>query len=253
MSGAAALAGMSALRAGAGLVTVAVPRSCVPIVAAHEPSYMTRALPETEAGILDTAAVDGLSSLTRVATSWGIGPGLGRGDGAAAIVHWAYAELPVPMVIDADALNILAQQPSLIATHAGPRILTPHPGEFRRLLGNTAIGVQAQRDLAPEWARRHDVVLVLKGPQSLVADGSQYYVNSTGNPGMATGGSGDVLTGVISALLGQGLSPWDAARLGVHLHGLAGDLAAGELGEVSLIATDLVRFLPRAFREFRTT
>jgi NAD(P)H-hydrate epimerase len=156
------------------------------------------------------------------------------------------------MVLDADALNALAEG-ELSSTQSNsppaPRVLTPHPGEFARLLRTKTAEVQSHREeLAAQFAKRHGVVVVLKGRQTVVTDGARLSINTTGNPGMATGGTGDVLTGVITALICQGLAPYDAARLGTHVHGLAGDLAAQELGQVSLIASDLVKFLPAAFR-----
>jgi NAD(P)H-hydrate epimerase len=154
------------------------------------------------------------------------------------------------MVVDADALNALATQTARLTQHAGPRILTPHPGEFARLIGSDIPTVQSARQkLASEFAARHEIVVVLKGRGSVVTDGARTAVNATGNSGMATGGTGDVLTGLIAALLAQGMEPFDAARLGVRLHGLAGDLAAAELSEPGLIASDLPRYLPRAWRE----
>jgi NAD(P)H-hydrate epimerase len=135
-----------------------------------------------------------------------------------------------------------------LANPGGPRILTPHPGEFRRLVG-TDLSLDESHDRARRLAEEFGVIVVLKGHQSLVTDGSQSYQNETGNPGMATGGAGDVLTGVIAALLGQGFTPLDAARLGVHVHGLAGDLACDDLGEVSLVASDILEYLPESFQE----
>jgi NAD(P)H-hydrate epimerase len=154
----------------------------------------------------------------------------------------------VPVVIDADAINALATAPREFIL---PRkaILTPHPGEFARLLGLSTQQVQDQRlELARDYAQRRNTVVVLKGHRSLITDGERVYINSTGNSGMATGGSGDVLTGVIAALLGQKMLPFDAACLGTYLHGKAGDLARDELGELSLIASDLLRYLPEAIR-----
>jgi NAD(P)H-hydrate epimerase len=160
------------------------------------------------------------------------------------------------MVVDADALNGLAaaikRNPQTLAEPAGPRVLTPHPGEFFRLTGVAPGGSLAERAAAAAMLCKCDpsgqLTVILKGHESIVCDGERFAVNRTGNPGMATGGSGDCLTGVVAALLGQRLSPWDAARLGMHLHGLAGDFAAQQLGEVSLIATDLVTYLSEAFK-----
>jgi NAD(P)H-hydrate epimerase len=176
------------------------------------------------------------------------GPGLGRSDEAIGLVNSLFVELKKPMVFDADALNALAVSTDIWERLVAPRILTPHPGEFRRLLGRSDLDEVSCRELANEWAQEHGVVLVLKGHQTLITDGRRHAMNSTGNPGMATGGCGDVLTGVITALLCQGLEPFQAAQLGVFVHGRAGDLAAAELGQISLIASDLVDYLPMAFQ-----
>ncbi|MBN2218555.1 MAG: NAD(P)H-hydrate dehydratase [Pirellulales bacterium] len=249
MSGAVALAGMACLRGGAGLVRLAVPDACLDVVAAHEPSYMTIPLPSTGDGQIAEAAEDAIHRWCEAATCVALGPGLGRSEGLDQLVGRLYRDLSHPMVVDADALNALATQPDILARHAGPRILTPHPGEFARLVGaDTAASPLAQRQAAVELAKRCDVVVVLKGHQTCITDGARTFLNMTGNPGMATGGSGDVLTGLIAALVCQGLSPMDAARLGVHLHGAAGDLAAAALGQTSMIASDLIRFLPEAIK-----
>ncbi|HLA84712.1 MAG TPA: NAD(P)H-hydrate dehydratase [Thermoguttaceae bacterium] len=264
MSGAAALAGMAALRGGAGLVRLAVPDACLDVVAAHEPSYMTIPLPSTADGQIADGAREVIDRWLPSATCVAVGPGLGRGGQLDALVAGLYRDVPQPMVVDADALNALATQPDVLPDHAGPRILTPHPGEFARLIGAEkgdrhllckapsgplpANGTYPLFQQAVELAERCRVVMVLKGHHTCITDGRKTYLNTTGNPGMATGGSGDVLTGLVTALVCQGLAPRDAARLGVHLHGLAGDLAAEALGEVSMIAGDLIRFLPEAMK-----
>ncbi len=247
MAGAVALAGMAALRGGAGLVRLAVPDVCQDCVAAFEPSYMTVALPSDDAGRIDAGAWETIVTLAKVATVVACGPGLGRCDGLSALVGRLYGELAQPLVVDADALNALATQREVLARPGGPRILTPHPGEFSRLI-SARLAAERREAAAVELAARCGIVVVLKGHQTLITDGNRRANNTTGNPGMATGGSGDVLTGLIAALVSQGLEQFAAARLGVHLHGLAGDLAAARLGQESLIAGDLVRFLPDAFR-----
>jgi len=250
MTGAIGLAGMSALRGGAGLVQLAVASPCLDVVASFEPSYMTAPLPADDDGRIAEQARDVLEELAAKATAVGCGPGLGRSPGLARLVGWLYEHLPLPAVFDADALNALAEQPEVLERHAAPRILTPHPGEFQRLTGGEKPLLRQQSELAAtELAARCQIVVVLKGHRTFVTDGRQLEHNETGNPGMATGGTGDVLTGLITALICQKLSPFDAARLGAHLHGLAGDLAAGELGQVSMIASDLIRFLPAAFQQ----
>jgi NAD(P)H-hydrate epimerase len=160
-----------------------------------------------------------------------------------------YASMGVPMVVDADGLNALAAQPDGLARAGGPRVITPHPGEFQRLSGVAAGDARGQETAAVALASAEGLVVVLKGHHTLVTDGRRMVRNATGNPGMATAGAGDVLTGVIAALLGQGLPVWEAARLGVHLHGLAGDLAARQLTQWALTARDLVTCLPQAWKE----
>lgn len=249
MSGAVSLAGRAALRSGAGLVTLATADVCLETVASFEPSYMTVPLACDDAGRIAALAKERIAELAGVATCVACGPGLGQSSDLTSLVGWLYRSLELPMVLDADALNALAQRPQGLAGAGGPRVLTPHPGEFRRLLGSG----DADDDLvqrAIELAGEFNVVIVLKGHRTLTTDGDRQTRNETGNPGMATGGSGDVLTGVITALICQGLTPYDAARLGVHMHGLAGDLAAAELGQVSLISSDLIQYLPRAFEQF---
>ena len=247
MSGAIALAGMAALRSGAGLVKLAVPDVCLDTVAALEPSYMTTPLPSDSEGRIQVGAKDRLSELADEATAMACGPGLGRSAQLSDLVSWMYEVLPQPAVFDADALFALAQRAEPLDESSGDRILTPHPGEFLRFLERQVRSRQELEQLAIDLAAQWEVVIVLKGHETLVTDGKQAFHNTTGNPGMATGGSGDVLTGVITALLCQGLSPLDAARLGTYVHGLAGDMAAEQLGQVGLIARDLVSFLPPAF------
>jgi NAD(P)H-hydrate epimerase len=249
MSGAAALAGMAALRGGAGLVRLAVPDACLETVASFEPSYMTVPLPNDAAGRIALAALPKIIELSAAASVLALGPGLGRSDELNQLVGRLYREIEKPMVVDADALNALSTQPEIIGKPGGPRVLTPHPGEFARLVGKKLDG-ERRREAAVDLAARCGVVVLLKGHRTLVTDGKRHVINATGNPGMATGGSGDVLTGLITALLCQHLEPFAAAQLGAHLHGLAGDLAAKEKGEASLIARDLVEFIPGALREF---
>ena len=249
MAGAIALAGLAALRSGAGLLSLAVPKACLDTVAGFEPSYMTVPLPADTEGRLSAAARGRLEHLAQTATAIGLGPGMGRSPQIDGLVAGLYTKLDNPLVVDADGLNALASQPDVLSRPGGPRVLTPHPGEFSRLDGVQHVDRNQSGQRAVELAGQCNAVVVLKGHQTLVTDGSQSIKNATGNPGMATGGSGDVLTGVITALIAQGLSPLDAAQLGVHLHGRAGDLAAEQFGPVSLIASDLVKFLPAAFKE----
>jgi NAD(P)H-hydrate epimerase len=240
---------MAALRSGAGLVRLAVPDVCVPTVAAFEPSYMTAGLESDPNGRIADSFHDVLDPLIEQSTAVACGPGMGVTSDTIELVAWLYRNVEQPLVVDADGLNALAKNPDILSSPGGPRILTPHPGEFGRLAGTDVSALAARREFAHELAARWGVVIVFKGSGTLITDGRQSSVNTTGNPGMATGGTGDVLTGSTTALLCQGLAPFEAARLAVHVHGLAGDLAAEELGQVSLIASDLLRFLPAAFKK----
>jgi ADP-dependent NAD(P)H-hydrate dehydratase len=247
MSGAAILCASAALRGGAGLVRVAVPEGILPIVATGNPCYMTAPMQQDERGKLATEALPDLTTLVKENDVLAIGPGLGRGAGVPQIVGQLLAYAEIPVVLDADGLNAIVGQIYRITNRKALSILTPHPGEFARLLGVDVATVQANRqELAQRFAFEHRVILVLKGHGTLVTDGRKLYANATGNPGMATGGTGDVLTGLIAALVGQGLEAFAAAQLGVYLHGLAGDLACEALGETSLIASDLLVYLPAA-------
>jgi len=258
MSGAISMAGIAALRSGVGLATLAVPRAIQDLVASFEPSYMTHRLPDAS-GHLAAQAADEVMRLAQNATALALGPGLGRSPMLTEMVARLYHEIKRPMVVDADALFALAEHGTALIRPGGPRILTPHPGEFARLTGepyDASRRVEAAATLARGDATstggtksaHHQTIVILKGHSTVVTDGAQFSINATGNPGMATGGSGDVLTGVITALVCQGLPPFDAARLGVHVHGLAGDMAATDFGEVSLIASDLLDYLPAAFQ-----
>jgi ADP-dependent NAD(P)H-hydrate dehydratase len=252
MSGAAVLCATAGLRGGAGLVQVAVPGEILPVVAAGNPCYMTAPFPHDDRGRLAGAAIDEVISL---ASTWAdvvaLGPGVGQSEGMPVLVAAVLNRVEKPLVIDADGLNALARLPAdAWQKHRAPVVLTPHPGEFARLSGRSSEEVRDRRaDLAVEYAAQQSVVLVLKGHATIVTDGRQVYRNTTGNPGMATGGTGDVLTGLIAALIGQRLAPFEAAVLGVWAHGRAGDLAAAQVGQTALIATDLLDHLPAALRE----
>lgn len=247
-SGAAAMAGQGALRAGAGLVTVATAESALPMVAITMPELMTEPLSETGEG---TIANQSVLQLTKNKTVVAIGPGLTTVPETSAFVRRVGGECRAQMVIDADGLNALAG----FDGNLGGAVLTPHPGEMARLIEKSIDYVNANRvDVASDFAKRRNAYVVLKGHRTIVAapDGA-VYVNPTGNPGMATGGTGDILTGMISGILAQEHlgSFIERLCLAVYLHGLAGDLAAEELGEESLIATDILRFLPKAWENIR--
>jgi ADP-dependent NAD(P)H-hydrate dehydratase / NAD(P)H-hydrate epimerase len=254
-AGAAAMAGFSALRVGAGLSTVATPKSVLATVAGFHPEVMTEPLAETDAGTISPRSLEsGLDSLVERKTVVAIGPGISRHPETVEFVRAAGTRYSTPMVLDADALNAFEQAAGKLAGHGRTLVITPHPGEMSRLTGRSVGDIQANRlEVARTFAREHELIVVLKGHRTLIAspDGS-VWVNPTGNPGMASGGTGDVLTGMVAGLIAQ--HPLDvlaATALAVYLHGLAGDLADREVGENSLVATDLVRFLPEAFSEMR--
>jgi ADP-dependent NAD(P)H-hydrate dehydratase len=250
MSGAAILCSTAALRGGAGLVRAAVPGDILSIVAGGNPCYMTAPLPADAEGRLAAQAEADVLSLAAASDVIAAGPGLGHTPAVGNVVRALLGRTQGPLVLDADALNVLAGQTEVLRGRAVPPVLTPHPGEFARLIGRKVSADPGERrELAMRFAAEHGVVLLLKGHGTVVTDGRRVYVNSTGNPGMATGGSGDVLTGLIGALLGQRLEPFAAAQLGAHLHGLAGDLARDDIGEASLIATDLIAYLSQALRQ----
>jgi NAD(P)H-hydrate epimerase len=253
MSGAVALAGLGALRGGAGLVYLAVPQGIAATVASIEPSYLTIPLPDEHHGRISREAQLPLSQALEGSTAAGIGPGLGRSDELLELVRWLYTTVEQPMVVDADALNALSQISDVLSQQKAPRVLTPHPGEFAQLVGSDVASVQKNREkMAADFASQHAVVLVLKGYRTVITDGRRIAINKTGNSGMATGGTGDVLTGLLTALLAQRMEPFEAAQLAVHLHGLAGDLAAEELSQPGLIASDLPRYLGAAWKKYTT-
>ncbi|MGD9644068.1 MAG: NAD(P)H-hydrate dehydratase [Pirellulales bacterium] len=250
MTGAIGLAGMAALRGGAGLVQLAVPLPCLDVVASYHPCYLTFPVHADLTGCIAASAQDPLLAQAELATAVGCGPGQGSSAALDELVGWLYVRIKAPAVFDADSLNALARRRDRTPRGGGPRILTPHPGEFARLTEMSVAHVQQNREtLAVAFARQHRVTLVLKGHRTIITDGERLAINTTGNPGMATGGTGDVLTGLIVALLCQGLETYDAARLGVYMHGLAGDIAAARLGQVALVASDLLSHLPAAIQQ----
>ena len=247
-TGAAALAARAALRCGAGLVTAAVPASQQPVVAALGLEYMTEALADLAGGTVAREAGARVLELAAAMDAVALGPGLSLASEAQALARELVARVPRPMVVDADALTALAGHLDTLRGAAGPRLLTPHPGEMARLLGVTVGEVQEDRiERARTFAVDHGVWLALKGAGTVVAapDGS-VWINPTGNPGMAKGGSGDVLTGMVGAFLARGLAPLEALQTAVYLHGRAGDLVRDQLGEEGMLAGDIVEAIPRA-------
>ena len=258
MAGAPALAAMAALKSGAGLVELLVPESVAPVAASFDPCVMTRGLPAEAEGGFAAAAAEALAARLAAADAAVVGPGIGRTAAVRDIVLRLWRDIPGPVVFDADALWALSPADrGRMRDHAGPRVLTPHAGELARLLGRDPAAVAdadrpALEEAAAALAAEIDAVVVFKGAGTLVIAPERQARNDTGNPGMATAGTGDVLAGVIAALLGQGLAPFDAARLGAWVHGRAGDAAASDLGQVSMTARDLLDRLHVGFRAAAT-
>ncbi|MBI3803193.1 MAG: NAD(P)H-hydrate dehydratase [Nitrospirae bacterium] len=250
--GAALLSSRAALRCGAGLVTVALPKSIDPATAGLLEA-MTFPLPETEEGTISLASEKRLADAIEGKEGVAIGPGLSQNEETQRLIRTVVAETAQPIVVDADGLNALAGDLSVLKRRKTPAILTPHPGEMGRLTGKSAAEIQKERfTVAAAFAEQWNAIVVLKGAHTLIAapDGS-VRVNNTGNPGMATAGMGDALTGMIGAWLAQGVAPLDAATWGVALHGHAGDLAAAARGEIGLITSDLIEKIPEAIQTLR--
>jgi len=257
-TGAAAMAAKSALRSGAGLVTVATATSALPVVAGLGMEFMTEPLPETATGSVSLRALDGsprtgMDSLVRGKGVLAVGPGIGSDPETAELVRAVLHRYGLPIVLDADGLNAFAGRANGVRSQGRVRVLTPHPGEMARLVGGTVTEIQANRlEAAVGFAATHQVHVVLKGYRTLTAaPNGDVWVNPTGNPGMATGGTGDVLTGLVAGLLAQypKRSVTEVTAAAVYLHGLAGDLAAQEIGEIGMIASDLIDAIPKAFKK----
>lgn len=247
-SGAAVLCAQAALRSGAGLVTLGIPKGLNSAVIKIKPKEaMTLSLPETNEGTLSLNALKIVRDFSTNIDVLAIGPGLGRNKSTQGLVRKVIAKINKPTVIDADGLNALSGRLKI----QRDMVLTPHPGEMAGLLGVSVKKVQSERkQVALRFAKQHRVTLVLKGHNTVVADyKGNLYINKTGNPGMATAGSGDVLTGMIAAFLGQKLDAFEAAKYAVYLHGLAGDLAAEEKTQLSLIASDIIDYIPKAIKK----
>ncbi len=255
-AGAAAMAGMAVLRAGAGLSTVATAKSVLATVGGFHPELMTEPLEETEAGSISLAALEQgrLDALVKGKTVLAVGPGISRHPDTAALVRGVIRKYDLRIVLDADGLNAFEDRAAELKKKSGALVITPHPGEMARLTGLTIAAIQRDRlNVARSFAREHQLIVVLKGHRTLVAlpDGT-VWVNTTGNPGMATGGTGDILTGMVSGLIAQNPERVEEAVMAaVHLHGLAGDVACESMGELSLVATDLLKALPEAMRRTR--
>ena len=253
-TGAAALAANSAVRAGSGLVTVAVPERVHSILELKTTEAMTSALPDSGKGHLTDCSLSAVLQLLAGKDAVALGPGLGNCPGTYAFVQGVLEAVTVPLVLDADALNALAGDVTVLQRKkSGQVILTPHPGEMARLQGTCVADVEASRiTCAREFARSHGVFLILKGARTVIASPAGVVaINGSGNPGMASGGMGDVLTGIIVSLAGQGYSAWDACCLGVFIHGFAANLVADEKGEIGITATDVLEMLPYAYKKLK--
>jgi len=251
MSGAAALVGRSALRSGSGLVRVATPKSILPIVASIEPSYTTIPLEDDASGKISKKAAARLLKAIEENDVFAFGCGMGVSPAVRSVLETLLGVEKLRMVVDADGLNNMSKIKDWPAKTKASLVLTPHPGEMSRLWPGLFRDkpLKDRQSLAVEFAKRTNTIVVLKGAGTVVTDGEQVYINTTGNPGMASAGAGDVLTGIIAALMGQGMNNFDAAVYGVYVHGLAGDIAVDELGQVSLMATDIIDALPAAFSQ----
>ena len=245
MAGAAVLAGEAAYRSGAGLVYLCCPARVADVLSIKQTCAVVRPFQ-------DPGAAEQILEFAASCTAAVIRPGLSLEPPVPDAIREVVNRIEIPFVLDADGLNAFEPAPELLTHGKAPRVLTPHPGEASRLVKRPVGDIQADREaVAQEMARRFLAVTVLKGHRTVVTDGKRTFVNRTGNPGMATGGAGDVLAGMIGALIGQGLEPYDAACLAVERHGRAGDLAARKLGQVSMMATDILEALPQAFRRGR--
>lgn len=249
MAGAAIMAGKAALRCGIGLLKIAVPKSIYPVCATNILESVYYPLEETSSGVISSKNTDFLLKMCEKSSAVVIGCGLSVCDDTKNLVQSVITNCEKPLVIDADALNCICNKPEILKNLKAPAIITPHPGEMARLLHSTPKTVNSNREnTAIDFAKKFGVVTVLKGAGTIIAspDG-EVYINHTGNSGMATGGSGDVLSGIIGSLLAQGASPINAAAAGVFLHGTIGDLAAEKLGKISMLPTDMIDMIPTAY------
>ena len=249
MAGAAIMAGKAALRCGIGLLKIAVPKSIYPVCATNILESVYYPLEETSNGVISSKNTDFLLEMCEKSSAVVIGCGLSVCDDTKNLVQSVITNCEKPLVIDADALNCICNKPEILKNLKAPAIITPHPGEMAKLLHSTPKTVNSNREnTAINFAKKFGVVTVLKGAGTIIAspDG-EVYINHTGNSGMATGGSGDVLSGIIGSLLAQGASPINAAAAGVFLHGTIGDLAAEKLGKISMLPTDMIDMIPTAY------
>jgi len=252
MLGAGVLSSLAAMRSGAGLVTLGTPKSLN--IAAQKrisPVVMTWPLPETSEQSFSSSAYQEIQKKLSKFQALAIGPGLSQNLSTQKLIVKLISKTKIPIVIDADALNALSKNTSALIKNKGIKVLTPHPGEMARLAGFSKEYIETNRlKIAKNFAKKHHCVLLLKGRHTIIAEPQgKTYINKTGNVGMATAGSGDVLTGIIAAFLAQGLSGFDAAKWGAYIHGKAGDLATKKKGKISLIATDIIKSMPTALKK----
>ncbi len=252
-TGAAHLVAAAALKTGAGLITLGVPEKIYKILARREAEIMVRPFPSTSSGSFSSQSVKPVSNFLKTQNILALGPGISTHPETQKWARNILMKNDLPLVLDADGLNALKGDAGFLKKIKTPAILTPHPGEFARLFGKRVSNKDKDRKIKAAWAAKtYGVYVVLKGSRTVVAGPKgDIYINLTGNPGMAKGGSGDVLTGMIAALLGQKMTAWDACRFGVYIHGLSGDLAVRKTGEASLTAGDLINWLPAAIRKVR--
>jgi len=250
LTGAVCLAGISALRSGCGLVTIGIPETLNHIIEIKLTEVMSLPLPETEEHFISEKAVDKvLKFINERIDAVLIGPGISINSETKKFVNKIITEIDKKLIIDADALKIISENIDILKKLKVKPVLTPHPGEMKYLTGFEISYIQKNRkEIAEKFAREYNVVLVLKGYRTVVTDGKNTYINLTGNPGMATAGSGDVLAGIIGSFLAQGEDEFISAKYGVLIHGLAGDIAVKEKGEISLIASDIIEKLPFVFK-----
>ncbi len=246
-TGAASLCANTAMRSGTGLVTMAVPESINIILEPMVIESMTHPLPEKEKGVLSHNSLDDILDLMEGKQAVALGPGIGRNESTVKLVHQLIGKSKIQLIIDADGLNCIAEDLTVLKKRKAPLILTPHPGEMSRLCNKSTADVQENRlQIATEFATSYNVILVLKGAQTIISTpGGHSYICPTGNPGMASGGMGDVLTGIIAAFCTQGFTPEKASIAGVYIHGLCGDLLAKEIGKSGFVASDMCNIIPR--------
>ena len=242
-TGAAYLAAQASLRSGAGLVFLGVPESIYQIEAVKLNEAIVFSLPDEDGKLSSTAIVEILDRLPKMDAVL-IGPGLGQSDGTFQVVKAVLEQAACPVVLDADGINLIAAHKDIVRGRTAPTILTPHAGEFARMGGDSRQWAVA----AEAMARDLGCILLLKGHRTVITDGTTSYINMTGNPGMAVGGSGDVLAGIITALLGQGITPLEAAACGAWIHGAAGDICSAEIGQYGMLPTDMLNALPRLLK-----